>query len=107
MGRNLPALPSPAEETWFVFGILAEFVDGFEPISLVPPAVSIFGSARSQVVTFLTSQTCILDANWAKVGLASESVRESMHRGWRRLRSRPFPCDSRERANSKSADLYG
>lgn len=49
MGRNLPALPSPAEETWFVFGILAEFVDGFEPISLVPPAVSIFGSARSQV----------------------------------------------------------
>ena len=37
-----------AEETWRVFRIMAEFVDGFEELSKVGPAVSIFGSARTQ-----------------------------------------------------------
>jgi hypothetical protein len=34
------------EETWRVFRIMAEFVDGFEFLSKVGPAVSIFGSSR-------------------------------------------------------------
>ncbi len=33
-------------DTWRMFRILAEFVDGFEALSQVYPAVSIFGSAR-------------------------------------------------------------
>ncbi len=37
-----------AEETWRIFRIMAEFVDGFEVMSRVPPAVSVFGSARSR-----------------------------------------------------------
>ncbi|MEK6676419.1 MAG: TIGR00730 family Rossman fold protein [Planctomycetota bacterium] len=37
----------PAEETWRIFRIMAEFVDGFETMSRIPPAVSIFGSART------------------------------------------------------------
>ena len=41
---NVPA--HPAEETWRVFRIMAEFVDGFETMAAVPPAVSVFGSAR-------------------------------------------------------------
>ena len=36
-----------AEETWRVFRIMAEFVEGFEELSTVGPAVSIFGSART------------------------------------------------------------
>ncbi|MDD4907834.1 MAG: TIGR00730 family Rossman fold protein [Candidatus Omnitrophica bacterium] len=36
------------EETWRVFRIMAEFVEGFETLSKVGPAVSIFGSARIQ-----------------------------------------------------------
>jgi len=34
-------------ETWRVFQIMAEFVDGFEQLSQIKPSVSIFGSART------------------------------------------------------------
>lgn len=34
------------KDTWRMFRILAEFVDGFETLSQIYPAVSIFGSAR-------------------------------------------------------------
>ncbi len=36
-----------AQEAWRVFKIMAEFVDGFETLASLPPAVSIFGSART------------------------------------------------------------
>ena len=36
-----------AEETWRIFRIMAEFVEGIEVMSLVGPAVSIFGSSRT------------------------------------------------------------
>ncbi len=34
-------------ETWRVFQIMAEFIDGFEQLSQIKPSVSIFGSART------------------------------------------------------------
>ncbi len=36
-----------SQETWRLFRILGEFVDGFEVMSEVGPAVAIFGSART------------------------------------------------------------
>ncbi len=36
------------EESWRMFRIMAEFVDGIEAMSNLPPAVTIFGSARSR-----------------------------------------------------------
>jgi hypothetical protein len=35
-------------DTWRVFRIMAEFVEGFESLSQIPPAVTVFGSARAR-----------------------------------------------------------
>ncbi len=36
-----------AQDSWRMWRIMAEFVDGFEALGEIPPAVSIFGSART------------------------------------------------------------
>ncbi len=36
-----------SKDTWRIFRIMAEFVEGFETLSRVPPGVAIFGSARA------------------------------------------------------------
>src|SRR6476619_6926928 len=37
-----------SKDTWRIFRIIAEFVEGFEMLAKIPPAVAIFGSARLQ-----------------------------------------------------------
>jgi len=37
-----------AQEPWRIFKIIAEFVDGFETLADIQPAVTVFGSARVQ-----------------------------------------------------------
>ncbi len=52
---DLPGLPSSStqadgllvRESWKVFQIMAEFVEGFERLATIKPSVSIFGSART------------------------------------------------------------
>jgi len=39
---------SPVRDLWRLFRIMAEFTEGFEELANVGPAVSIFGSARTQ-----------------------------------------------------------
>ncbi len=36
------------EDPWRIFRIMSEFVDGFEALSLIGPAVSVFGSSRAK-----------------------------------------------------------
>ncbi len=54
MAKKMPTMPrSPIDhsmltrESWKIFQIMAEFVEGFEPLSSIKPSVSIFGSART------------------------------------------------------------
>src|SRR5438874_4394761 len=35
-----------SKDTWRIFRIMAEFVEGFEMLGKIPPAVAVFGSAR-------------------------------------------------------------
>lgn len=41
-------LDRPIQDLWRIFRIMAEFTDGFDSLSSVGPAVSIFGSARAE-----------------------------------------------------------
>ncbi|MDQ3049063.1 MAG: TIGR00730 family Rossman fold protein, partial [Bacteroidota bacterium] len=38
-----------ATDSWQIFKIMSEFVEGFEKMSRIGPCVSIFGSARTKV----------------------------------------------------------
>ncbi len=40
--------PWSTKESWRVFGIMSEFVEGAERLEFIQPAVSIFGSARTE-----------------------------------------------------------
>ena len=39
----------PTDETWRVFRIMAELVEGFDELSSIGPAITMFGSARNDV----------------------------------------------------------
>ena len=50
---NRPHVPSVEDgdltrESWKIFQIMAEFVEGFEKLAVIPPCVSVFGSTRTE-----------------------------------------------------------
>jgi uncharacterized protein (TIGR00730 family) len=48
MSEKITRFDVSAEETWRVFRIMAEFVEGFEELATIGPAVTFFGSARAK-----------------------------------------------------------
>jgi uncharacterized protein (TIGR00730 family) len=58
------------EDPWRIFRIMAEFVDSFETMSKVGPAVSIFGSARMKPSHPYYKKTVSLSRRLSKEGLA-------------------------------------
>ncbi|MBW1710190.1 MAG: TIGR00730 family Rossman fold protein [Deltaproteobacteria bacterium] len=55
-------------DSWRIFRIMAEFVEGFEILSRVKPAVSIFGSARVKPNQKIYKQTVALAKGLAEAG---------------------------------------
>jgi uncharacterized protein (TIGR00730 family) len=76
-------------ETWRVFRIMSEFVEGFEALRDVGPAVSIFGSARSKKTDWAYKTTLRVAELLSRSGFAIISgggpgVMEAANRGARR-----------------------
>jgi uncharacterized protein (TIGR00730 family) len=67
---NSPSVPFTKEDPWRIFRIMAEFVDSFEILSQVGPAVTIFGSARTPRTDPMYKATVELAKGLAKHNLA-------------------------------------
>jgi len=75
-----------ARETWRLFRILSEFVDGFEVMSKVGPAVSVFGSARTgpDHPAYQQAMQCgrlICDAGFSVITGGGPGIMEAANRG--------------------------
>lgn len=75
-----------AGESWRVFRIMAEFVDGFETLCHLPPAVTIFGSARTPPSDPIYGLAELTARKFAESGLAvitggGPGVMEAANRG--------------------------
>ena len=62
-----------ARESWHVLGIISEFVEATERLAEVRPAVSIFGSARTQPGSFWYERTVELGRMLSVTGFALSS----------------------------------
>lgn len=75
-----------SRESWRIFQIMAEFVEGFEKLCLIAPAVSIFGSARTAMDDpwyARTEQTARLlsDAGFSVISGGGPGIMEAANRG--------------------------
>jgi len=94
------------EDTWRIFRIMSEFVDGFEVLSKVGKAVSIFGSARSKSDTQsykLAEEVAyhIAKAGYAIITGSGPGLMEAANKGARRAGGKSIglnihlPCEQK------------
>ena len=81
-----------SRESWRLFKILSEFVDGFEAMADVGPAVSVFGSARTQPGDhwYQQAEKCgrlICEKNLAVITGGGPGIMEAANKG-------AFECDT-------------
>lgn len=74
------------KDTWTIFRIMAEFVEGFESLSTIGPCVSIFGSARTKPGTYyyeLAVDTArrLTDAGFGVITGGGPGIMEAGNRG--------------------------
>lgn len=77
---------SNARESWRIFGIMAEFVEGTERLNSIHPAVSIFGSARVTPDHSYYMQTeriarLLSDAGFAVISGGGPGIMEAANKG--------------------------
>ncbi len=77
---------SLTRESWKIFQIMAEFVEGFERLSQIKPSVSIFGSARTPVdhpYYKLTEDIALMlsDAGFSVVSGGGPGIMEAANKG--------------------------
>lgn len=84
--RSHRSHPGLTGESWRVMKIMSEFVEGFEALADLPPAVSVFGSARTPMEHEVYQQAEAFGGLLAKRGLAvitggGPGVMEAANRG--------------------------
>lgn len=84
-----------ARESWKIFQIMGEFVDGFERLARIRPSVSIFGSARTSPddpVYKLTEEIAhkLSDAGYAIVSGGGPGLMEAANKGAKMGKSPSF-----------------
>lgn len=77
---------SPVKDLWRIFRIMAEFVEGFDELASIGPAVSIFGSARAKPKDKyykLAEQTarCLVKAGFAVITGGGNGIMEAANKG--------------------------
>ncbi len=82
----IEAVDTPVKDLWRLFRIMAEFTEGFEELASVGPAVSIFGSARTEPgdrYYKLAEQTAseIVDAGFAVITGGGGGIMEAANKG--------------------------
>ena len=70
MSSPLTNSKSGGDETWRIFRIMAEFVDGFDLMSRIGPAVTVYGSARLAPETPSYQQAVEMGRQLAQAGFA-------------------------------------
>ena len=75
-----------AEETWRIFRIMAEFVEGIDVMSRVGPAVSIFGSSRMTAADpyYAVAEQCarrLVECGFAVITGGGPGVMEGANKG--------------------------
>ena len=85
---TVPMTPSHilSRESWKIFQIMAEFVEGFEALAQIRPSVSIFGSARTPVdhPYYALTETIarqLSDAGFSVVSGGGPGIMEAANRG--------------------------
>ena len=76
----------PADDSWRALRILSEFVDGFDALSAVPPAITVFGSARIGPDDPMYAAAVAFGTEAARAGLAvitggGPGIMEAANRG--------------------------
>lgn len=74
------------QETWRMFRIISEFVDGFETMSEIGPAVSVFGSARTEPEDryYQSAVDCgrkLVEAGYAVITGGGPGIMEAANKG--------------------------
>jgi uncharacterized protein (TIGR00730 family) len=78
--------PESTTDSWRVFRIMGEFVEGFDTLARIGPAVSIFGSARTRAETdeYRTAEEVarrLVDAGFAVITGGGPGIMEAANKG--------------------------
>ena len=96
-----------SEETWRIFRIMAEFVEGFEVLSKLGPAVSFFGSSRLKPTNKyykLATETARLLAkeNYAIITGAGPGIMEAANKGAKQAKGKSIGLNIEVASEQKS-----